>query len=169
VRLSTRFLAPTLLLSVAFSIPRATADDIVDTTARNPNLSTFLTAMKETGLVDTLRSAGPFTVFAPTNDAFAKLPKKGLDAALTNKALLSMILTYHVAPGKVMVADAMKVKNGTRVRTLEGDSVTIKNRGGISVERARVSKADIECDNGVIHVIDTVLIPPDLNGRPRKR
>ena len=118
--------------------------------------------LKAAGLTDTLKGPGPFTVFAPTDAAFAKLPKATLAALLKpeNKAKLTAILTYHVLKGEVKAAQVLKLKNGTRGPTVEGATVTIHNRGGVRVNNARVIKTDIAADNGVIHVIDTVLMPP---------
>lgn len=130
--------------------------DIVDTAMADPQFSTLVAAIKAAGLVDTLKGTGPFTVFAPTNAAFAKIPKKKLDAVLANKALLTKILTYHVVPGKVMSTD---LKAGP-VKTVEGASATIKLKPAPMVGKAKIIKADVPASNGVIHVIDTVLMPP---------
>ena len=131
--------------------------DIVDIAAGNKDFSTLVAAVKAADLVDTLKSDGPFTVFAPTNDAFAKLPKGTVETLLKpeNKAKLVKILTYHVVPGKVMAAD---VKAG-KVKTASGDKLTISTDGGVMVDKAKVVKTDIEASNGVIHVIDSVVIP----------
>jgi uncharacterized surface protein with fasciclin (FAS1) repeats len=107
------------------------------------------------GLVDTLKGKGPFTVFAPTDEAFAKIPKADLDALLKDKAKLTSVLTYHVVPAKVMAAD---VKAG-KVKTVQGSELTISTSMGVMVDKAKVTKTDIVADNGVIHVIDTVLMP----------
>jgi uncharacterized surface protein with fasciclin (FAS1) repeats len=107
------------------------------------------------GLVDTLKGKGPFTVFAPTDEAFAKIPKADLDALLKDKAKLTAVLTYHVVAGKVMAKD---VKPG-KVKTVQGGELTLATAGGVTVDGAKVVKADIEADNGVIHVVDTVLLP----------
>ena len=162
-------LVPALLLSVTLCAGvRAKADDIVDTAAANPDFSTLVTAVKEAGLVDTLKGAGPFTVFAPTNEAFAKIPKAKLDALLKNKAALTAVLTYHVVSGKVMAADVTKMKSGSKVKTVEGSSFVLKLKPAVMVDKAKVTKTDIVCDNGVIHVIDTVLMPADLSGKMGK-
>ena len=134
----------------------AGAKDIIDTAMSNPQFSTLVTAIKAAGLVDTLKGAGPFTVFAPTNAAFAKIPKKKLNAVLADKALLTKILTYHVVSGKVMSTD---LKAGP-VKTVEGSNATIKLSPAPMVGNAKIIKADIAASNGVIHVIDTVLMPP---------
>lgn len=134
----------------------ASAADIVDTAKSAGTFNTLVTAVEAAGLVDTLKGAGPFTVFAPTDAAFAKIPKAKLDALLKDKAALAKVLTYHVVAGKVMAAD---VKPGM-VKTVEGASLTVKAKGGkVMVDKAHVTKTDIEADNGVIHVIDTVLMP----------
>lgn len=117
---------------------------------------TLVAAVKAAGLVDTLTSAGPFTVFAPTDAAFAKIPKAKLDALLKDKAALTKVLTYHVVPGSVMAAD---VKPGM-VKTVEGSSFKVSTKGStVMVDKAQVVKTDIAADNGVIHVIDSVIMP----------
>jgi uncharacterized surface protein with fasciclin (FAS1) repeats len=131
------------------------AKDIVDTAVADGNFKTLATALQAAGLVDTLKGPGPFTVFAPTDAAFAKVPKADLDALLKDKAKLTAVLTYHVVPGKVMAAD---VKAG-KVKTVQGSELTVATSGGVTVDNAKVVKADVVADNGVIHVIDTVVIP----------
>jgi uncharacterized surface protein with fasciclin (FAS1) repeats len=152
-----------LVVAVAFSTPAFAADkDIVDTAAGNEAFSTLVAAVKAAGLVDTLKGEGPFTVFAPTNDAFAKLPKGTVENLLKpeNKGQLVAILTYHVVPGKVMAADVVK-KNGQAVKTVQGGEAKINVAGGnVSIDKAKVVKTDIVCTNGVIHVIDSVILPP---------
>ncbi len=140
------------------------AKDIVDTAVSAGSFKTLVAAVKAAGLVDTLKGDGPFTVFAPTDAAFKKLEhaKPGILAMLLkpeNKEKLAGILTYHVVSGKVMAADVLKLKNGAHVKTVNGKSVVVHNQHGVRVDNARVVKADIECSNGVIHVIDTVLLP----------
>ena len=130
--------------------------DIVDTAASAGSFNTLVTAVKATGLVDTLKGEGPFTVFAPTDEAFAKIPKEDLAALLKDKKALTRVLTYHVVPGKVTAADVVKLKSAD---TVEGQSITIDASSGVKVNDANVVKADIMTSNGVIHVIDTVLIP----------
>jgi uncharacterized surface protein with fasciclin (FAS1) repeats len=143
-----------LTLSLAFAA--AHAADIVDTAKAAGSFNTLVTAVQAAGLVDTLKGPGPFTVFAPTDEAFAKIPKAKLDALLKDKAALTKVLTYHVVPGKVMAAD---VKAG-KVKTVEGSNLTVTTSGGkVMVDKAHVVKTDIAADNGVIHVIDTVLMP----------
>ena len=135
----------------------ATAADIVDTAVSAGNFTTLVTAVKAAGLVDTLKGAGPFTVFAPTDEAFAKLPPGTVDALLKDTDKLKAILLYHVVSGKVMAADVMKMKTA---KTVEGGSVKIHEMGDkVMINNATVIKADIICDNGVIHAIDTVLMP----------
>ena len=133
----------------------AQAKDIVDTAVGAGNFNTLATALQAAGLVDTLKGPGPFTVFAPTDAAFAKIPKADLDALLKDKAKLTAVLTYHVVPGKVMAAD---VKPG-KVKTVQGGSLTVATAGGVTVDNAKVTATDIVADNGVIHVIDTVVLP----------
>jgi len=133
--------------------------DIVDTAVSAGSFNTLVAAVKAAGLVDALKSEGPFTVFAPTDDAFAKLPKGTLQSLLKpeNKALLTSILTYHVVPGRVMAADVVKV---SAARSLNGQQIDITvNKAGVKVDNANVVKTDIETSNGVIHVIDAVILP----------
>ena len=143
-----------LALSAAAAAP-AWAADIVDTAVQAGSFKTLATALTEAGLVQTLKGPGPFTVFAPTDAAFAKIPKAQLDALLKDKAKLTAVLTYHVVPGKVMAAD---VKAG-KVKTVQGSELTVSTTGGVKVDAANVTKTDIVADNGVIHVIDTVIMP----------
>jgi len=141
-------------MSLAFGATQAA--DIVDTAKSAGSFKTLVTAIEAAGLVDTLKGPGPFTVFAPTDEAFAKIPKAKLDALLKDKAALSKVLTYHVVSGKVMAAD---VKPGA-VKSVQGSNLTVSAKGGkVMVDKAHVSKTDIAADNGVIHVIDTVLMP----------
>jgi hypothetical protein len=141
---------------VAFGMTlSAQAKDIVDTAVGAGSFKTLATALGAAGLVDTLKGKGPFTVFAPTDEAFAKIPKADLEALLKDKAKLTAVLTYHVVAGKVMAAD---VKAG-KVKTVQGSEITISTTSGVSVNNAKVIKTDIVADNGVIHVIDTVIMP----------
>ena len=133
----------------------AQAKDIVDTAVAAGNFKTLAAALQAAGLVDTLKGKGPFTVFAPTDEAFAKIPKAKLDALLADKAALTKVLTYHVVAGKVMAAD---VKAG-KVKTVQGSEFTVGTMGGVTVDAAKVVKTDIVADNGVIHVIDSVIMP----------
>lgn len=130
--------------------------DIVDTAVKAGSFSTLVAAVKAAGLVETLKGAGPFTVFAPTDDAFAKLPDGTVDALLKDIPKLKKILTYHVVSGKVMAADVVKLKSA---KTVEGSDVKIDASSGVKVNDATVSTPDVGADNGVIHIIDTVLIP----------
>ena len=151
--------------------------NIIETAAANPDFSTLVTAIKKADLVATLSGKGPFTVFTPTNQAFEKIAKKTLNEVLADKKKLTSILTYHVVSGKVMAKDVEKMSEAT---TLEGSKVNIGTESevtvtevdtpdvsamemsaysGITINDANIIKADIECSNGVIHVIDTVLLP----------
>lgn len=132
--------------------------DIVDTAVAAGSFTTLVTAVKAAGLVETLKGAGPFTVFAPTDDAFKKLPAGTLEAVLADKAKLTAILTYHVVAGKVMASDVVGL-NGKSATTVQGGGLLIDTTNGVKVGTATVVKADIDCSNGVIHVIDSVLIP----------
>ena len=146
-------IAAALALGVSFAVQ---AKDIVDTAVAAGEFKTLATALQAAGLIETLKGKGPFTVFAPNDAAFAKVPKDQLDALLKDKAALTKVLTYHVVPGKVMAAD---VKPG-RVKTVQGSELTIAVAGGaVMVDSAKVIKTDIVADNGVIHVIDSVLMP----------
>jgi len=147
-----KLLAISLLSIAAFS---AQAKDIVDTAVGAGNFKTLAAALTAAGLIDTLKGPGPFTVFAPTDDAFAKIPKAQLDALLADKAKLTAVLTYHVVAGKVMAKD---VKAG-KVKTVQGSELTVTTTGGAMVDNAKVTATDIVADNGVIHVIDSVLMP----------
>ncbi len=139
----------------AFGV-QAQEKDIVDTAIAAGNFNTLVTAVKAAGLVDTLKGAGPFTVFAPTDAAFAKLPKATLDGLLANPAKLKKILLYHVLSGKVMAADVKTMK----AKTVEGSMANIVVANGtVMIDKAKVTKTDILCTNGVIHVIDTVIMP----------
>lgn len=130
--------------------------DIVDTAVNAGSFETLVAAVKAAGLVDTLKGKGPFTLFAPNDEAFAKLPKGTVDGLLKDIPQLKKILTYHVVSGKVMAADVAKMKSA---KTVEGSDVKIDARKGVKVNNATVSSADVAADNGVIHIIDTVLMP----------
>ncbi|NCT83302.1 MAG: fasciclin domain-containing protein [Comamonadaceae bacterium] len=143
------------LATLALAAAGAQAKDIVDTAVAAGNFKTLATALQAAGLVDTLKGPGPFTVFAPTDAAFAKIPKADLDALLKDKAKLTAVLTYHVVPGKVMAKD---VKAGM-VKTVQGSALTVSTSGGVMVDNAKVTATDIAADNGVIHVIDSVVMP----------
>jgi uncharacterized surface protein with fasciclin (FAS1) repeats len=136
--------------------PPAAAKDILTIAAEAGSFKTLEAAVTAAGLVETLKGPGPFTVFAPTDEAFAKIPKADLDAILADKAKLTAILTYHVVPGKVMSKDVAALKSA---KTVNGAEVTIDTSAGVKIDNATVVKADIEASNGVIHVIDTVIVP----------
>ena len=141
------------------TVTHAQGSDIVATAVAAGQFKTLAAALQAAGLVDTLKGAGPFTVFAPTDEAFAKLPKGTVEELLKpeNKAKLTSILTYHVVPGKVMAADVAKVKEA---KTVQGGSLKVSSMGGqVMVDTAHVAKTDIAASNGVIHVIDSVLMP----------
>ena len=149
----------TLALVMAATSARAQTRDIVDTAVAAGQFKTLAAALKAAGLVETLKGAGPFTVFAPTDEAFAKLPKGTVEDLLKpeNKAKLVAILSYHVVPGKVMAADVMKVR---AAKTVQGGSLTVNGAGGkVMIDNATVVKTDIAASNGVIHVIDSVVMP----------
>ena len=130
--------------------------DIVDTAVSAGSFNTLVTAVKAAGLVETLKGDGPYTVFAPTDEAFAKVPKATLDGLLADKEALRKVLLYHVVPGKVSAAEVVKL---TSAKTAQGSSVTINATNGVMIDNAKVVKADIETSNGMIHVIDTVILP----------
>jgi uncharacterized surface protein with fasciclin (FAS1) repeats len=133
------------------------AKDIVDTAVSAGSFTTLAKALEAAGLVETLKGKGPFTVFAPTDEAFAKLPAGTVDALLADIPKLRAILTYHVVPGKVMAADVTKMNSA---KTVNGKALTIKVAGNeVMVNEAKVVKTDIAAANGVIHVIDTVVLP----------
>jgi uncharacterized surface protein with fasciclin (FAS1) repeats len=152
-------LAAVLAGSTAFATIAAQAKDIVDTAVSAGSFQTLVAAVQAAGLVDTLKGAGPFTVFAPTDAAFAKLPAGTVDNLLKpeNKDQLVAILTYHVVPGKVMSADI--AGKTTNAKTVQGGELVINATSGVKVNDATVTQADIVTDNGVIHVVDTVILP----------
>ena len=141
--------------TLALTAATVQAKDIVDTAVAAGDFKTLAVALEEAGLIDTLKGKGPFTVFAPTDAAFAKVPKKDLDALLADKSKLASVLTYHVVPGTVMAKD---VKAG-KVKTVQGSDLTLSTSDGVKVDGANVVKTDIVADNGVIHVIDSVVLP----------
>ena len=148
----------TLIAGAALAISSVTAfaaADIVDTAVSAGSFNTLVTAIKAAGLVDTLKGKGPFTVFAPTDEAFAKIPKADLDALLKDKAKLTAVLTYHVVPATVMAKD---VKAGD-APTVNGKPIKINTDKGVMVNNAKVIKTDVVATNGVIHAIDTVIMP----------
>ena len=146
-----------LLIASALTVAAlgVNAKDIVDTAVAAGNFKTLAAALKAGDLISTLKGKGPFTVFAPTDEAFAKIPKADLDALLKDKAKLKAVLTYHVVAGKVM-STGLKAGN---VKTVQGSDVMISTMGGAMVNDAKVVAADVAADNGVIHAIDTVLMP----------
>jgi uncharacterized surface protein with fasciclin (FAS1) repeats len=148
-----------MIIGLGLSWGASPAKDIVDTAVGAGSFNTLVAAVKAAGLVDTLKGKGPFTVFAPTDDAFKKLPPGTLEDLLKpeNKEKLKGILTYHVVAGKVMAKDVVKMKSA---KTVNGQSVTISMKDkDVMVDNAKVVKTDIVCSNGVIHVIDTVVLP----------
>lgn len=156
-RLRTLAVLPFAVLVAA--LPAAAGEarkDIVDTAVAAGNFKTLATALQAAGLVETLKGKGPFTVFAPTDAAFAKLPPGALDSLLKDKAKLTAVLTYHVVPGKVMAGQVVDLKEA---KTVQGQSLTVSTTGGVKVDGANVTTTDIEASNGVIHVIDAVVMP----------
>ena len=156
---SVAILSLTFLTTSAFAMHHKSAKlDIVETAASNPAFSTLVAAVKAAGLVETLQSEGPFTVFAPTNAAFAKLPAGTVEDLLKpeNKDKLVAILTYHVVAGKVMAADVVKLSKAT---TVQGSDIMIDTSDGVKVNNANVTQTDLKTKNGVIHVIDRVILP----------
>ncbi|WP_300065862.1 fasciclin domain-containing protein [uncultured Ruegeria sp.] len=146
--------------AIAFAMPlKAQAADIVDTAVSAGSFNTLVAAVQAAGLVDTLKGSGPFTVFAPTDEAFAALPEGTVETLLLpeNKDQLVEILTYHVVPAKVMSGDIAGKR--AKVLTVQGDRLSVNARNGVKVNGAEVVQADIEASNGVIHVIDAVIIP----------
>ncbi|MDM7461726.1 MAG: fasciclin domain-containing protein [bacterium] len=129
---------------------------IVDIAVQAGSFNTLVQAVQAAGLVETLSGEGPFTVFAPTDEAFAQIPQDTLQAVLANKEQLTAILTYHVVPGKLMAADVVR---SSQLQTVQGQSITVSTEGGVKVDDANVVQTDIEADNGVIHVIDKVIMP----------
>jgi uncharacterized surface protein with fasciclin (FAS1) repeats len=158
-RIREVMLATAVAVAMGVGTVAAKAADIVDTAASAGDFKTLVAAIEAAGLVETLKGKGPFTVFAPTDAAFAKLPAGTLEDLLKpeNKDKLTAILTYHVVAGKIMSADiAGKTE---MVESVEGDKLTVDAMKGVKIDNATVTSADIEASNGVIHVIDTVLLP----------
>ncbi|MDA8018550.1 MAG: fasciclin domain-containing protein [Thermoanaerobaculia bacterium] len=150
-------LALSLFAGLAFAADKEMAShDIVDTAVAAGSFETLVTAVKAAGLVDTLKGDGPFTVFAPTDEAFAKLPEGTVEALLADKEKLTAVLTYHVVAGKNLASDVVAASS---LDTVQGGSLSIDTSSGVMVGSANVVKTDIVTSNGVIHVIDTVLIP----------
>ena len=154
---SASFIALTAMAAVSGCATVQAPVSVAETIAANPQLSTLNGLIVKAGLADTLKGAGPFTVFAPSNDAFTKVPAKTMAALGADPALLKSVLSYHVVPGKTMAAD---VKNGN-AKTVQGANLALSKAGSfVTVEDAVVQTADISASNGVVHVIDAVLIPP---------
>lgn len=153
----------TALAVLAFPVGSASAapkKDIVETAAAAPQFSTLVSLVKKAGLVGTLSGTTNYTVFAPTNAAFAKVPKKTLDDLASDKAMLRKVLLYHVLPGKVPASKVLKTKSAT---TAEGSKVTFSVRGNSAfVNDAKIIKTDIRCSNGIVHAINRVLLPPEM-------
>ena len=156
IALAGALLALAVTAPVQAGTPQSSLPDIVDTAVAAGQFKTLATALEAAGLVETLKGPGPFTVFAPTDEAFAKLPAGTLEALLKDKQRLTEVLTYHVVAGQVMASDVVKM---AAAKTVQGGSLTIHAGGGVTVDGARVVKADIQAGNGVIHVIDAVLLP----------
>ena len=151
-----------LMFAAAPTPVRAQSHDVVDTAVAAGSFKTLAKALEAAGLVSTLKGAGPFTVFAPTDEAFAKLPAGTVESLLKpeNKQKLVRVLTYHVVPGKVMAADVMKMKSA---KAVSGDTIVVTSTGGtVRVDNATVKTADVAASNGVIHVIDSVMLPKGL-------
>jgi len=154
------------------SVPARAADDIVDTAVKAGSFNTLVAAVKAAGLVETLKGRGPFTVFAPTDEAFAKLPKATLESLLKseNKGKLASILTYHVVAGKYDAARITGAKSKQYgVKSVQGANIAVDLRNGVKVSGANVVKTDVLSSNGVIHVIDTVILPPEKQASARRR
>ena len=154
----TAIVAFSSLVGIAHADTKAASKDIVAVASANGSFNTLVAAVKAAGLVETLQGPGPFTIFAPTDEAFAKLPKGTVEDLLKpeNKAKLVSILTYHVVAGKVMAADVKTMK----AKTVNGQSLDVKvTDGSVTVDSAKVVKTDVAASNGVIHVIDTVVLP----------
>lgn len=161
MRKLSMMLAGVAMLAVAApSVSQAQDKDIVETAVAAGSFKTLATALTAAGLIETLKGPGPFTVFAPTDEAFAKVPKATLDALLADKEALKAVLLYHVVPGKVMAADAIKM-DGKSAKMVSGADAKISVMGGtVMINQAHVVSADVAASNGVIHVIDAVILPP---------
>lgn len=158
------------VMAFAGSVPARAADDIVDTAVKAGNFKTLVAAVKAAGLVDVLKGKGPFTVFAPTDEAFAKLPKGTVDDLLKpeNKAKLASILKFHVLPGKYDAARITRPKaKAYGIKSVQGSLVVVELGKGVKVSGANVIKTDVGASNGIIHVIDTVMLPPAPKRKPR--
>jgi uncharacterized surface protein with fasciclin (FAS1) repeats len=156
-KFSMMMLAVAISMTAMSVVANPDKKDIVDTAVGAGSFNTLVTAVKAAGLVETLKSAGPFTVFAPTDEAFAKVPKATLDALLADKEALKKVLLYHVVAGNVMAKDVVGLKEA---KTVQGSSAKVTVKGGkVMIDNANVVKTDILCTNGVIHVIDSVILP----------
>jgi uncharacterized surface protein with fasciclin (FAS1) repeats len=133
--------------------------NVFETAQQAGNLKTLVSAIEKAGLADTLKGPGPYTVFAPTDEAFAKVPKAQLDELLQDKEQLKQVLLFHCVPGKIKSTDVQKMQDGTKVRTASQKEFTLGLKGGVKVNDAMVTKTDIEASNGIIHIIDRVIMP----------
>ena len=161
-KLLKSMMAAMFVMMISASAANAQSKDIVDLAVGNDNLKTLVAAVKAGGLVETLKGKGPFTVFAPTDEAFAALPAGTLEMLLKpeNKDKLVAILTYHVVPGKVMSTD---LSDGQKAKTVQGENVSVSIHGGsVKISGAKVIAADVKAKNGVVHVIDKVILPPSM-------
>jgi uncharacterized surface protein with fasciclin (FAS1) repeats len=152
--------AASALLATAPSAMAQQQKDIVDTAVAAGNFKTLVALVQQAGLVETLKGKGPFTVLAPTDEAFAKLPKELVEKVTSDKELLKKVLTYHVIAGKVMSTD---LRNAATPKSVQGETITVRISGNnVTFNGAKVVKANINASNGVIHVIDTVILPPSV-------
>lgn len=152
-----------LVVSLSSTVRAEDKKDIVDTAVAAGSFKTLAAALEAAGLVEALKGDGPFTVFAPTDDAFAKLPEGTVPALLKDKEKLTAVLKYHVVPGKVTSGEVVKLK---KAKTLQGQNVHVDASDGVRINGAKVVRADVEASNGVIHVIDTVILPPSSGACP---
>lgn len=153
------FVAIVSAIALTLNASQVLAADLVDTAATSGTFKTFLAAAKKAGVIDTLKNSGPYTVFAPSDSAFKKLPPETLNSLMKDKTRLAEVLNHHVIQGKVAIAD---VKPG-KVETIQGDMLTLtSDNGKVTVDNANVIQSDLMADNGVIHEIDTVVIPAEL-------
>jgi uncharacterized surface protein with fasciclin (FAS1) repeats len=151
-----RFSTTATIVLISLCASNARAEDLVEKASTSGGIKTFVAAMQTAGINDSLKNGGPYTVFAPSDSAFDKLPPETKEALLKDKKKLAQILAYHVIQGKVLVAD---VKPG-RVQTIQGSALTLtSDNGKVTVDEANVTESDVVADNGVIHVIDTVMLP----------
>lgn len=145
-----------IAIALLFGSAPVFAEDIVDTAIRTGSFKTFVAALKAAGFTESLKTSGPYTVFAPTDEAFAKLPAGTWNSLVKDKAKLAQVLAHHVIPGKILVAE---IKPG-KVKTAQGDSLTlVSDNGNVMVDNAKVIQSDVTADNGVIHAIDAVVLP----------